>query len=68
MFESTFENIEKQYVFRSLRVGKHGFRFSEMALWASTTRKKIEQDINVLQKFFFIIFRPFDGLIILTFP
>lgn len=47
LFDRDLEEVEKEYVFRSMKVGGEGFHYSKMARWAADTRKKLEQEVNV---------------------
>ena len=47
LFERNFEEVERQYVFRSMTVGQPGFSYSEMAGWATDSRKVLETEVNV---------------------
>lgn len=47
LFDRDLEEVEKEYVFRSMKVGGDGFHYSKMARWASDTRRKLEQEVNV---------------------
>ncbi|CAL4211478.1 unnamed protein product, partial [Meganyctiphanes norvegica] len=49
LFDRDFENVEKEYVFRSMSVGREGFSYSNMAKWATDTRKKLESEVNLLR-------------------
>ncbi|XP_064095409.1 dynein axonemal heavy chain 2-like isoform X2 [Macrobrachium nipponense] len=49
LFDRDFEEVEKEYVFRSMKVGNVGFYFSKMAKWANDTRRKLEQEVNLLK-------------------
>lgn len=47
LFDRDLEEVEKEYVFRSMKVGGEGFHYSKMARWAADTRRKLEQEVNV---------------------
>lgn len=49
LFDRDLEEVEKEYVFRSMKVGGEGFHYSKMARWAADTRKKLEQEVNLLK-------------------
>ncbi|KAK7069068.1 hypothetical protein SK128_028340 [Halocaridina rubra] len=49
LFDRDFEEVEKEYVFRSMKVGNVGFYFSKMAKWANDTRRKLEHEVNLLK-------------------
>ncbi|MPC11959.1 Dynein heavy chain 2, axonemal [Portunus trituberculatus] len=49
LFDRDLEEVEKEYVFRSMKVGGEGFHYSKMARWAADTRRKLEQEVNLLK-------------------
>ncbi|XP_071521338.1 dynein axonemal heavy chain 2-like [Panulirus ornatus] len=49
LFDRDFEEVEKEYVFKSMKVGGEGFYYSKMAKWAADTRKKLEHEVNLLK-------------------